>query len=72
MDEGRYRRWRHRFLRFYWIALVVWMVAILLTLTVFGGFGSVVGVINAVITLLIIAVGLGSEYLYRRETGDRT
>jgi hypothetical protein len=53
--------------RFYWVALVVWVVAVGLDVTVFGGFESPVSAIAAVITFLVIVVGIASARMALRE-----
>jgi hypothetical protein len=66
-DRGRRTRWHRRTQRFYWVALVVWLAAIVLKVTVFGGFESPVYAIGAVVTLLAIVVGIVSATMALRE-----
>lgn len=53
--------------RFYWVALVVWVVAVGLNVTVFGGFESPVYALTAAITFLVIVVGIVSARMAFRE-----
>ena len=67
--EGDERRkiWRRRLLRFYLVALVVWTVGVVLSLTVLGGIDSPVTAIQIVVTLLAILVLIAGVWASQRE-----
>jgi len=65
-DERR-TTWRRRLLRLYSAALVVWTIAVVLSLTVFGGIDSPVTAIQIVVTFLAIAVLIVGAWLSERE-----
>jgi membrane protein YdbS with pleckstrin-like domain len=68
MDDVRRRAiWRRRLLRLWWGALVVWVIAVAISLTMFGGFSSPWSAISAVITLLVIVLGFVSVWMSGRE-----
>jgi hypothetical protein len=67
LDRERRIRWHRRTQRFYWVALVVWTVAVLLNVTAFGGFESPVYAIAAVVIFLVIVVGIVSARMALRE-----
>jgi hypothetical protein len=68
MDDDRRRAiGRRRLLRLWWGALVVWGLALAISLTVFGGFSSPSTAISAVVTLLVIALGIVSVWMSGRE-----
>jgi hypothetical protein len=67
VDRERRNQWHRRMQRFYWGALVVWLVAVGLNVTVFGGFESSVYAIGAVVTFLVIVVGIVSARMALRE-----
>ena len=66
-DIERRAIWRRRLLRLYWVMLVVWVVALVLTLTVFGGFGSPLSAVSVAITFLVIVFGIVSFWMSGRE-----
>ena len=68
MDDVKRRAiWRRRLLRLWLGALVVWGIALAISLTVFGGFSSAWSAISAVVTLLVIALGIVGVRMSGRE-----
>jgi hypothetical protein len=66
-DRERRIRGNRRAQRFYWVALVVWLVAVVLNVTAFGGFESPVYAIGAVVIFLGLVVGIVSARMALRE-----
>lgn len=59
--------WHRRVQRFYWAALVIWVVVVVADMAVFGGIDSPVTAIGLLLSFLVIVTGLVSTRMSLKE-----